>query len=217
MKHALTEAERTRIAAAVATAEQRTSGEIVPYIVAKSANYEVALWRGAGLFALIASALVLLARWLSGWSVPLWLSGYMPVVITLLAAAVGALFVQAVPVFRRRFAGDALLTRSVHQRAIEAFVEKEVFATRDRTGILLFVSLLEHRIEVVGDSGINSRVSQEDWADVVRLIRDGIKAGRLADGLAAGIDSCGHLLKQSGVEIRPDDTNELADEVSFGV
>ena len=66
MKQPLSEAELERIQAAVALAEQRTSGEIVPYIVAKSADYEVTLWRGAGLFALVASALVLLARWLCG-------------------------------------------------------------------------------------------------------------------------------------------------------
>lgn len=216
MKHPLSEAELERIKAAVAAAEQRTSGEIVPYIVAKSADYEVTLWRGAGLFALAASALILLARWLSGWSIPFWLSGYMPVLITLVAAVIGALVVQFMPALRRMLAGRDLLTQNVHRRAMQAFVEKEVFATRERTGILLFVSLLEHRIEVVGDSGINSHVSPDDWVAVVRLIRDGIKAGKLADGLVNGIDSCGHLLEKSGVEIRPDDTNELADEVSFG-
>ena len=80
---------------------------------------------------------------------------------------------------------------------------------------MLFVSLFEHRIEVVGDAGINQKVTQEAWSNVVLSIRDGIKTGKLAAGLVAGIDQCGALLEQSGVEIQPDDTNELSDDLTI--
>ena len=92
-------------------------------------------------------------------------------------------------------------------------IEAAVFNTRERTGILLFISLLEHRIEVVGDAGINRKVTADEWTDVVMRIREGIKAGKLADGLVAAIEMCGELLERGGVEIRPDDVNELSDDV----
>ena len=108
---------------------------------------------------------------------------------------------------------DVRKTTSVHGRAMRAFVEEEIFSTRERTGILLFISLLEHRIEVVGDTGINQKVTPDEWTDVVVRVREGIKAGKLADGLVAAIEMCGELLERVGVEIRPDDINELSDDV----
>jgi putative membrane protein len=103
----------------------------------------------------------------------------------------------------------------VHHRAMRAFVEEEVFKTVDRTGILLFVSMLEHRIEVIGDEGINRKVTVEDWAGVVAEIRKGILEGRLADGIVRAIDLCGGLLDRKGVDIQPGDTNELSDDIRF--
>jgi putative membrane protein len=101
----------------------------------------------------------------------------------------------------------------VHRRALQSFVEEEVFATRDRTGILLFVSLREHRIEVLGDTGINEQVEPDDWAEIVARIRRGIRNDNLTEGLVEAIGMCGRLLERRGVNIRPDDTNELSDTV----
>ena len=80
---------------------------------------------------------------------------------------------------------------------MKAFVEEELFNTRDRTGILLFISKFEHRIEVLGDVGINEKVSAEDWVEIVDHIRAGIKHGRFVDGVIDGIEMCGRLLEKS--------------------
>ena len=111
------------------------------------------------------------------------------------------------------FAGMETLETAVHRRAAVAFLEEEVFNTRDRTGILLFVSLFEHRIEVIGDTGIDAKVEQAEWEEVVGLIRDGIRSRTLADGMVTAIERCGDLLHRRGVDIRPDDTDELPDDV----
>ncbi|MCY3486830.1 MAG: hypothetical protein OXH34_00180, partial [Bacteroidetes bacterium] len=182
-----------------------------------SASHEVAVWRGAGLFALLAYTVVLGTRWFSGWGGSQLTEGIVPVLLIITAAAIGAALVHWVPAVKRRFAGQVRLALATHRRAMQAFVEKEVFSTRERTGILLFVSLLEHRIEVVGDAGINAKVDTDDWIEVVTTIQQHIKAGQLAEGLVQGIHQCGHLLEKAGVAIRSDDTNELADDVSFGV
>lgn len=213
----MTEADLNRIKEAVAAAEKQTSGEIVPYIVSRSASHEVAVWRGAGLFAFLAYAVVLGVRWFSGWGGSQLTEGMIPVLLIIVAAVIGAALVHWIPAAKRRFAGQVRLALATHRRAMQAFVEKEVFSTRERTGILLFVSLLEHRIEVVGDAGINAKVDTDDWIGVVTTIQQHIKTGQLAEGLVQGIHQCGHLLEKAGVAIRSDDTNELADDVSFGV
>ncbi|MDE2731731.1 MAG: hypothetical protein OXI38_10095 [Bacteroidota bacterium] len=216
MKKLLTESDQTLIKEAVAAAEQRTSGEIVPYIVPRSGDYEVALWRGAGICTLIASTVVLLVWRFYGWDVPIWVQGVTPVLVLMSAGVLGAIIVRVIPALHRWLAGSERLDRTVNRRAVAAFMEKEIFLTRERTGILLFVSVFEHRIQVIGDSGINAQVMQEDWADVVRAVREGVSKGNLAEGLIAGIDICGTLLELSGLNIRPDDENELPDDVSFG-
>jgi putative membrane protein len=96
---------------------------------------------------------------------------------------------------------------------MQAFVEEEVFDTRDRTGILLFVSLREHRIEVLGDAGINQQVDPDDWVEVVARIQRGIQNDNLTEGLVEAIEMCGQLLERKGVDLRADDENELTDTV----
>lgn len=214
MKELFSDTDRTRIREAVAQAEQRTSGEIVPYIVSQSSGYDVAIWRGAVLCAVLALFVVLLALQVyQGWSLSWLYSSWSLAVLVLVAGALGAVATAFVAPLKRLLGGDALLDREVHRRAVLAFVEEEVFDTRERTGILLFISLLERRIEVLGDAGINQKVTSDEWADVVLRVRDGIKAGKLADGLVAAIAMCGDLLERGGVEIRPDDINELSDDV----
>jgi putative membrane protein len=103
------------------------------------------------------------------------------------------------------------MNHRVSQRAAEAFIAEEVFQTRDRTGILLFFSLLEHRVLVVGDSGINAKVEKQDWDDVVTTVIEGMKAGTPAEGLIKAIGMCGELLQRQGVRRRADDSDELSD------
>lgn len=205
--------ERERIRAAVAAAETRTAGEIVPYVVRQSGDYDVATWRAASLTALLAGGVALAVAWLyDGWGLGWLYSAWALAAVMAGGGVLGALLALAGPV-QRRFAGAGLLETNVHRRAAVAFLEEEVFDTRDRTGILLFVSLFEHRIEVVGDVGIDAKVEPGEWAEVVDRIREGIRHGALADGLVDAIGLCGDLLHRRGVEIRPDDTDELSDDV----
>ena len=214
MKDILTKADKERISAAVAEAEGRTSGEIVPYIMPESGKYDIANWRGAFTLSVITLMIVLLIfQFYSGWGLAWLHTGWGTAFVTLCGGCIGAILPAILPWFKRFFAGKVLMTRMVQLRAIQAFVDEEVFNTRERTGILLFVSLLEHRIEVVGDAGINQRVSSDDWIHIVERIQAGIRGGRLVEGLIEAIRMCGDLLEKSGVEIRPDHINEISDAV----
>jgi len=206
------EADLERVRAAVAAAEQQTAGEIVPVVVPRSGSYPEALWKGAVLFMvpvlLLALAFVFVytgwgATWLhTGWGVAL---------LTLLAGSVGGLLAAYVAPFQRWLVGEARFAEQVHLRALQAFVEEEVFRTQDRTGIVIFVSLFEHWVEVLGDAGINQRVAPDAWAEVVDLVRQGIRRGQLVDGLVAAINRCSQLLAEHGLALRPNDVNELDD------
>ncbi|OZC03132.1 TPM domain-containing protein [Rubricoccus marinus] len=205
--------EHQRIADAVAEAERQTAGEIVPYVVARSGQYDVATWKAASGGALLAALFALaFAYFYDGWGLGWLYTGWAMVLVMTLGGTLGALLALIEPV-RRWLAGSDRMAQQVHRRASMAFLDEEVFDTRDRTGILLFVSLMEHRIEVLGDTGINAKVEPEDWVEVVALMRDGIRSGDLAGGMVRGIGKCGELLHRRGVEIREDDTDELHDGV----
>ncbi len=203
-----------RIRDAVGRAEERTAGEIVPVVVPRSDDYEDAVWRGAGAAILLTLLAVLLTlRFYEGWGLG-WLFAPWGVALSVLVAGtVGALLAQYVYPLQRLLAGRERLDETVHRRALQAFVEEEVFDTRNRTGILLFVSLREHRIEVLGDTGINQQVEPDDWAEVVARIRRGIQNDNLTEGLVEAVEMCGRLLERKGVDVRPDDENELTDTV----
>jgi putative membrane protein len=210
------ESDRKRIADAVQSAESTTSGEIIPVIVPSSANYAEVTWKAACLvigLGIIMYEIYLLA--FAGWSIGFWTSLMeLPFFIV-----VGAVFVVVVvsflPAAKRLLIGRTAMDVAVHNRALKAFVENEVFSTRDRTGIVILVSLFEHRVEVLGDSGINSAVQADDWSDVILLIVKGIQEGRTTDGLIQGIERCGELLLKSGVHIKEDDENELSNLPRF--
>jgi putative membrane protein len=202
------------IRAAVAEAEGRTSGEIVPYVVDASDGYSSAVWKGTALGALAgplaAEALYLFERFWGG-TTPLWIA--LPAAA---GGAVGFLLATFVPAIKRWLAGGDLLDVRTRDRARRAFLEEEVFRTRDRTGILLFLSLFEHRVVVLGDSGINRQVEQRQWDGVVQSIVAGIRAGRPGEALVLAIRQCGELLERYGVALQPGDTNELADDLRRG-
>lgn len=216
MKIHFTDADLERVRLAVTEAERQTSGEIVPYVVPQSDTYDVAVWRGAAGAALLALAVAFIVMQLhDGWGMAWLYAGWGPTVLALVAGTLGAVLAAYVPALKRWLTGSDRLDQTVHRRAMQAFVEEEVFKTRDRTGILLFVSLLEHRIEVLGDEGINRYVQPDQWADVVLRIRQGIREGKPTEGLVEAIDLCGCLLDECGVQIQPDDTDELPNDLRF--
>ncbi|MBI4418433.1 MAG: hypothetical protein HY563_06620 [Ignavibacteriales bacterium] len=203
-----------RISQAVKEAERKTSGEIVPYFVDQSDSYDEAAWRGGALFA--AAALVGIAilhltsdTW-HGWG-PTEIA-----IISLGAIGLGIIMTHRIPLLKRLLAGNELLELRVAQRAAQAFISEEVFKTRDRTGILLFLSILEHKVLVVGDSGISARVAQAEWEDVVEAVTRGIRNGKPAEGFVEAIRKCGVLLEKKGVRRRRADRNELANKLRVG-
>lgn len=216
MASPLSQNDQQRIADAVRRVEKASVAEIVPYVAVRSAPYPAARWRGGVLAAVFTIGMAGLLR-VSSLTI---LAPYLTV-STILAAALGvgllgAYVTGSVPSLTRALTPASERARAVRRRALQAFVEEEVFDTRKRTGVLLFVSLLEHRIEVLADVGIDRKVDESAWTDVTDHVRRGIEADRVTQGLLDGIECCGRLLDDHGIEARPDAENELADSPRSG-
>jgi putative membrane protein len=205
-------ADHQAIEAAVREAEARSAGEIVPYAVERSDRYHRALWCAATLGALSASLLAALVRWASDvWGGPIvfWIA--LPPAA---GAALGGLAALVSPALRRALVPAGVMAERVHERATRAFLEEEVFRTRDRTGILIFVSLFEHRVVVLADRGLDGRVTPGQWEEVVLSIAAGMRRGQPGPALAEGIRRCASLAAQAPP--RPDDRDELPGQLRLG-
>ena len=203
------ESDLARIKVAVVEAEGKTSGEIVPFVVERSDDYEVAEWRGGALLGATVAIVFAALHELTDLWLPVNFAGL--VAISIVAFVGGMVGTRFVPSLVRLLAGRELMTHHAGRRAAEAFVAEEVFQTRDRTGILLFVSLLERTVIVVGDAGINAHVQKTEWDGIVGMIVDGLKKNTPADGMVRAINACGVLLERQGVARKTDDTDELSD------
>jgi putative membrane protein len=202
------EADLDAIRAATGRAEGRTSGEIVPVVVGAADAYAEASWRAATAGAVLGSMAMAVAHAVLG----RWGLSWIEIVLPVLAGAVlGPLLVRWIGPCRRLLVDDDTMDLRVARRARQAFLEEEVFSTRDRTGILIFLALFERRVVVLGDAGINAVVDQDAWQGVVDTLVAGIRTGRPGPAVVEAIEACGGILDRHGLEVRPDDIDELRD------
>ncbi|MCP5106203.1 MAG: TPM domain-containing protein [bacterium] len=122
-------------------------------------------------------------------------------------------FFANIPFLDRLIVPKSVMHRKVNERAVRHFMESGVYNTKDRTGILIFVSGLEHRVDLLADKGINEKIPQEKWDSIVAHIIDGIKSGQLVKHLTEAVSRCGELLAEH-YPIQPDDVNELKDDIA---
>lgn len=192
--------ERERIEAAVRRAEEHTSGEIVVTVVRDCDRHPAAAWR-------LGVALATLA---------LLVSFYLPVEGLIfeifglqLAGLVAGHLLCRVDAIRRLFLTDVELQQRAERAAFHAFQEQGLRRTSGRTGILLFVALLEHRVVVLADEAIDHALEPgESWDEVVALILEGIRAGQITEGIERAVGRCGEILSHP-LPIQPDDVDEI--------
>ena len=196
---------RTRLEQAVRAAEQGTCGEIVVAVTRACDDYPGAPWRlGVTLAALVFLALALFAP-----PLPLW-SYLLAQVVALLLAHALVRFDSLLRILLPR----ELLERRVEARARQAFCENGLQRTAGRSGILIFVAMLEHRVVVLGDEGIDSVLDpDESWTGVVALAVDGLREGRSVQGLEAAITRCGEILRHHFPPSIQPEPNELSDHI----
>lgn len=100
------------------------------------------------------------------------------------------------------------------QRAIEVFAHLGMHQTKEQNGVLFYLAYTDRKFAVLGDKGIDAKVPGDFWESTKSLLRSHFSAGNYAEGLSVGIGSAGQQLKQY-FPYASDDTNELADDISF--
>lgn len=202
-----TEAEKQRIAATITGVEKATSGEVATMVVAASDTYpEATLLAGFSVGGL--SALLITDLFLNdslGYFVPLMVTS------TILIGGLTKIF----PPLLRLFIPESRKETRVAERALRAFYEKKLHATRDNTGVLFFISLLERKVWILADSGIYQKIPQETLLAHATDIASGIKQGQACNALCRQIEAVGVILARH-FPIKPDDTNELSNQVFTG-
>jgi putative membrane protein len=194
----LTPTEAAAIEARVAKLEAERGVEVVALVTRKSDDYPEAVWKAFAFGAALAGLIVTLANLAS----PSW-TGAAQVLTSVLAVlgagaacAAAAIFVPAVT---RLFLRESRIALETQQYAKAQFLDRELFATRERTAILLLLSLLERRVVVHADAALRTQVSAEEWDAVIARMTAPLRAGRRGEAVLAGLDAIDELLGRKGI------------------
>ena len=197
-----------RIESAVKDAEQQTTGEIVPVVVRRSLD----LSSPTRMVTLIVLFIYLLVAetWMTSFDdlmLDLWF-----IVGLILAVAMSRL------IGRTAFA-RWLLTRPrdmrlmAEVRAEIEFSRLGVGKTKGQTGILLFLAVEDRRAVILGDAAISSKISADQWSDVMSLMIAGLRDQNLEKGLTDAIMACGRVLATHFPLQGHSNPNELANRI----
>jgi len=220
-KAKLTAEQAARVEAAVRETEKKTSAEIAGAVIRESDDYArhemlVAMIVGLFFFTVATVFTPSLEAWMRTltWSFsPLLLvasigfSTFLVIAITYFLANLAPIDRWIVP--------QRVMVEKVRRRALRHFLESGVHRTRERNGVLIFISLLERRIEIVTDIGITDRVASSSWDEVVAELGASLRRGDdHGEALARAVIQCGDILA-GHFPPRDDDINELSNEVQI--
>lgn len=218
----LTAEDHARVSAAVGRVEAHTSGEIVTILADRSDGYaDVALAWAAFVTLTLLSAIAIVPDFyldlydrLSGG----WRGEWTPRTILTLAAVfaaakfAGVMLIQLWQPLKFFLIPPPIKTARVHDRAVRAFRIGADRRTQGRTGILIYLSMREHRAEIVADEAIASRVDPAVWKAAMDAMLAELKQGRITEGLIAAIENVGAVLAEH-LPRGDDDINELPDRL----
>lgn len=209
------------IEAVIAQAELNTSGEIVPVVASVSGQYD----RAEDVFGLLFGLLLLSAVWLGTeetisidgqWEKDKIATLTLPYVLILvfLGFIVGTILATFFPVLRLIFISKQEMQEQVQGKAAEAFHHFRIRNTKDATGVLIYVSLYEHMVRVMGDDRISEKLTQANWDEVCSAVVEGMKNGNPHEGLEKAIEKSGQLLSEH-FPIAENDKNELPNRLQL--
>lgn len=205
-KNFLNATEQQRVSEAVQQAERQTSGEIVPMVAGASHHYPMAAVTGAVFcalpMALAATALLGSYLWLGPQNMWLFVLFfglfYLPMRFIIARSAR----------LKRLFLTENQVTEEVEEAAITAFYHNKLHRTANENGVLIYVSVLERRVWILGDAGIDAKIPPQTWQEIIAELSAGIRQGKQAEALCSAINKVGLILKDH-FPIGKDDRNEL--------
>ncbi|MEM7156197.1 MAG: hypothetical protein AAF799_25310 [Myxococcota bacterium] len=200
------EESKKRLGQAVQAVESRSCAEIVIAVQPRSSS-----WAGVdgAVGLVVAYAALLYALFAPQVFGLLWIALMIPA-----GFGAGYALSRAWAGLRLGLAGQKRVDEAVLQGARARFTELRVSATRERSGVLVYVSLAERKAVVIPDVGVLARIPEDDWAKGVAAIENaiathGVKPAGL-DALCKAVEALGDVLEKP-MPVRDDDINELED------
>jgi putative membrane protein len=180
--------EKERLKEAAIDAESRTVGEIAIMVIDQSSQYPEAEVLGA----IFLSGMVSLG--LTAWLFHGLVWFFIPLLFLLFFPA--RLLFKTIPRLKHFFVGRNRLEKAVKERAVRAFYERGLYKTKEHSGVLFFLSLLERKVWVLADKGIHGKIHQPTLNKFAGMIARGIKEGRPCDALIEAVHGMGDLLAE---------------------
>lgn len=212
-----TKEERERIKQTTIEVESRTIGEVAVVVVDHSSLYmEAEIIGGVFLCSLVSLIVTEILFHLSEpvaeffFHSSVWL--FIPLAVVLFFP--GRLLFKKMPSLKFAFVGKKRKERAVKERALRAFYEKGLYKTRQSTGVLFFLSLLERKVWVLADRGIHGKIHQHTLNKFTGVVSKGIREGLACDALCEAIREAGELLAKHYPAIAGD-IDELPDGVMY--
>ena len=184
----LSKKEKNKLKNKVEEIEKKTDAEIVPMVLPESDLYPEAHLRLAILLSFLACGVY--------YFLPFYVSD--PIIFLWIQAGglIVGYFLTFIDPIKRFLLLKTEVEEEVHQRALQAFYHQGVHETRDRTGVLVLISMLEHRVEILVDTSIAQKINDSTWEDQVSKLVDKIKNKQLAEGLENCLEEIGETLSQ---------------------
>lgn len=216
------DAGRALVSEAVTEAEVATSGEIVTVLADASDGYtDVALlWAAGAAFTAMSVFAAFPKPFLDTWDALFagwgheWTTGELASMVIALGLVkfLGVLLIQQWQPLKYALIPGPVKSMRVHDQAVRQFKVGARGRTTGRTGVLIYLSMREHRAEIVADESIAAKVPAEVWGEAMGDMLAHIGKGNVAEGLAVGIRDVGFILAEHfprGL----DDENELPDRL----
>jgi putative membrane protein len=181
----LTEDEQKQVAQAIEAVERQTDAELVTVLAASADDYAYVPLIWAGLVALLLPGLI---NFYPGWlnANELLLTQIATFIVVALLCRLPAVTSRLVPGSVRHWRAGSLARRQ--------FLEQNLHATANGTGVLIFVSEAERYVEIIVDDGIARHVDDMVWRSMVDVFTRQVSEGKILEGFLGCIRSCGEVL-----------------------
>ncbi|MBF0208174.1 MAG: hypothetical protein HQK53_14950 [Oligoflexia bacterium] len=225
--------EKEKISQTIKKVEQSTSGEIVVLVADSSNNYDESAILGligVSMFLgiIIEHLIAIYSKFYSQWdgdniSFGSYLGDFLLqslnetslwrfLIFTVISFIILYLIMMIYPTLKLRLVSKSKVEKRLKEQAILAFYQNELYKTCHKTGVLIFISILERQVFILGDSGINQKIAEGFWYGLAEELTSGIRVGRAGESICRVIEKCGQELKKY-FPLLDDDKNELSNEV----
>jgi len=207
----LSDHERNRLDRLIADAEKRTNAQIVLAVIKRSDDYTELPWKAFALSASIAALFIVVLDFILYYWVS-YITVLIAAIVILSIGAASALLTIFIPGFARIFLSANRAGVEVKQYAESLFLNRELFATRKRIGILLLVSLFERQVILLPDKGLSSRLTKDSMQDIIACMTQHLAHNELNRALESGLEKLFKALELS-TQGTGNIENELSDQI----